>query len=120
MSPRRLLSLVLLFPMACGVASTLGEIPEQEPRDSYGDPLPKGARWRGGTPRLTHGGPVHHAAIHPSGKTVVTVDGDIRIWSLEDGRLLRTIPAEDAYSVLCHPDGRRILTWSPYRGTIRF
>jgi WD40 repeat protein len=88
--------------------------------DAYGDPLPPGVLARFGTPRLTHTGSIHFAAVHPSGKLVATLSWDICLWDLERGTLIRRMLAprrpDDIFpvgprEVAFTPDGRHLVTW---------
>jgi RNA polymerase sigma factor (sigma-70 family) len=89
----------------------------REPRvDLYGDPLPEGAVARLGTTRFRHeprGDGWLVTAISRDGKILATHDTheSLRLWSLEDGKLLREIRTNArTYPIAFTPDGKRILT----------
>jgi RNA polymerase sigma factor (sigma-70 family) len=84
--------------------------------DGYGDALPPGAIARLGTLRLRQGGNVHHLALSPDGKTLVSggQGGTIRFWELASGRELRHIQAHRAQvlAVAFSPDGKSLTSGS--------
>src|ERR1700757_3600221 len=87
-----------------------------QPRlDLYGDPLPEGAVARFGTTRFRHEPRLENSwlvkAISPDSKMLATKDWEsLRLWSLEDGKLLREFPINSPSSIAFTPDGKRILT----------
>jgi WD40 repeat protein len=83
--------------------------------DLYGDPLPEGAVARLGTIRFRHEPRLDTSwlvkAISPDSKMLATKDWEsIRLWSLEDGKLLREFPINSPSSIAFTCHGKRILT----------
>jgi WD40 repeat protein len=101
-----------------GPAYCLLFFPDKQPRlDLYGDPLPDGAVARLGTTRFRHEPRNDNAwlvtAISRDGKILASHDTyeSLRLWSLEDGKLLREIRTNARTGVIAFtPDGKRILT----------
>ena len=104
MTPRALLTLVLLF-VPCAVHAA-------EPRaDRNGDPLPDGAIARFGSARLLHGG-IEQLAFSPDGKTLATSGADgIRLWDVTTGKVLPRahLPEWDHAILTFTPDGGHLI-----------
>jgi hypothetical protein len=82
--------------MSAGLLLTAGCAGTADPPgvDVYGDPPPPGAVARLGTVRLRLAGEAARVAYSPDDRTVAAVDcsGDVRVFSTEDGRLVRELP----------------------------
>ncbi|MBY0528222.1 MAG: WD40 repeat domain-containing protein [Gemmataceae bacterium] len=104
MSSLRILSLGVLM-----IASSLQAA---EPKlDSYGDPLPAGARFRLGTVRFRHGTTSHVPVLSPDGRLLAGRGSDqtIRVWELASGKelCLLSLPFNgDSPEVAFSPDGK--------------
>jgi WD40 repeat protein len=62
--------------------------------DALGDPLPPFAVARFGTQRLRHDPRSASIAFSPDGKKLATVGGDLRIWDVATGKLIRAVPVK--------------------------
>jgi RNA polymerase sigma factor (sigma-70 family) len=75
------------------------------------DPLPKGALFRLGTPRLRHGGAPKAVAWSPDSRWIVSASGGldpaVRIWEVATGKEIRTFNQHQAAAVSAavSPDG---------------
>ncbi len=76
--------------------------------DHYGDPLPKGARFRLGTVRLRHDGDVMALAWLPDGRTLASASWDrtVRLWQIPSGKQLAQW--DNREGVVFSPDGRSL------------
>jgi RNA polymerase sigma factor (sigma-70 family) len=83
--------------------------------DRYGDPLPKGAISRLGTPRFRHSTGFFRVFFTPDGKTLVTAREEVRAWDTATGRLLRSFDA--GWEVVPSPDGGTLFATG--RGVLR-
>jgi WD40 repeat protein len=103
--------LVVGFLLYLAVVNNVGR--GDEPRtDQYGDPLPKGAVARLGSPRLLHDDWIRNLAFFPDGKSLMAATNEpfVRIWDATSGRELRRVGKTDS-SLMCaalSPDGRTI------------
>jgi WD40 repeat protein/uncharacterized caspase-like protein len=70
-------------------------------------------------PQLGHTEPAVSAAISPDGRRVISAAGEIKLWDVETGSLLRTFGGGEGvvHAVRFLPDGRRALSGS-YGGTL--
>src|SRR5437763_444131 len=99
--------------MALLLTVTLAPPRAAAPRtDSFGDPLPRGARARLGSVRLRHSWSTH-AAVSPDGRLLASAAGGgetIRVWDAKTGRLVNEFAAkkQQALCVAFSPDGRTI------------
>ena len=84
--------------------------------DRYGDPLPKGAIDRLGTPRLR---PPYVRAFRfsPDRRTLFTIGlyGDLVAWDVDTGKKLRTLGKTKGLWLTISPDGKLLATWYPGR-----
>jgi WD40 repeat protein len=83
--------------------------------DRYGDPLPRGAIARLGTTGFRHANIFPRVFFAPDGKTLVTAQGEVRVWNVATGRLLRSFDA--GWQVAPSPDGRTL--FAAGRGVLR-
>jgi WD40 repeat protein len=86
--------------------------------DQYGDPLPAGALMRIGTVRWRVGDAFEvSSALTGDGQTLFVGAGEvIRVFDLESGRLLRTLPGnEGTTKIALSPDGK-LLASAGYKG----
>jgi len=86
-------------------------LPDTEPEDALGDPLPRGAIRRLGTVRLRHGGPVRAVAFSPDGKVVASGSDDqtLSLWEVSTGReIFRFHTWREVGALAFSPDGRRL------------
>jgi WD40 repeat protein len=108
MTARRLallLSLPLSFLMP---VSGRAAAPPAVRTDRYGDPLPRGAVARLGTPRLYHGGEIASIAVSPDGKVVASGGGCVCPWKFWAGNKM-----DDVFD-------RRICLWDAASGKKRW
>jgi WD40 repeat protein len=82
--------------------------------DSYGDPLPEGARARLGTLRFRHNAPVRCIAFSPDGKTLATGSEDrtVRIWDTKTGKERCRLTGHAGWvdCVAFSPDGKTLVS----------
>jgi WD40 repeat protein len=102
--PRVSLLVGFVLTIQCGA---WGAPPVPIRTDAYGDPLPKGVRFRLGSVRLRHDGDVMALAWMPDGRTLVSAGWDrtIRLWQIPGGKLLAKWDKMDG--AVFSPDGRR-------------
>lgn len=76
--------------------------------DHYGDPLPKGARFRLGTVRLRHDGPVTAVGWMSDGRLLASTGEDwtVRLWQIPSGKQIAKW--EDARFLVFSADGRTL------------
>jgi WD40 repeat protein len=97
-----------------------GEEVRARPRtDPFGDPLPEGALYRLGTVRLRHW-MVTRLSFLAGGARLLSVGwaGDLRVWDVATGRLVRRHDLPDGHSlsdVVASPDGRLLAAASKDR-----
>ena len=111
MSPRHAILFSIAFATFLRGSALLGESPKPPAparTDHYGDPLPKGARFRLGSVRLRHDGDVTALAWMPDGRTLASAGEDwtIRLWQIPDGK--RIAKWENARFVVFSPGGRTL------------
>ena len=127
-SRSRLITIVILLIAcdSCYAQTTEKQIENTESEiklrlDSVGDPLPDSARWRFGTLRFRHSGPVLDMALSPDDKTILTIgqNDELVAWDSQTGkqlwRRLVTDGPMTAYGVrsFAFPvDGKRVYTFS--------
>ena len=82
--------------------------------DRYGDPLPKGAIDRLGSPRLRPPY-VHGFRFSPDRRTLFTIGlyGDLIAWDAETGKKLRTLGKTKGLWLTISQDGKLLATWYP-------
>lgn len=115
-----LLPLAVFFTLPTGQALAGEPSPKHSARiDHYGDPLPDGVRFRLGSVRLRHVGPVVTSlAWSRDARTLMTAGGDhtVRLWQIPGGKPLAKW--DKMASVEFSPDGR-ILACGGNEGPIR-
>ncbi|HEY7425812.1 MAG TPA: WD40 repeat domain-containing protein [Gemmataceae bacterium] len=82
--------------------------------DHYGDPLPKGVRFRLGSVRMRHEGIMHNLAWMPDGKTLASAawhDDTIRFWRATDGKEFRRINGRGPICGLAFTRDGHLLAW---------
>jgi WD40 repeat protein len=104
-APARLLALILslCFPVCAPGADGPSSQPANigpPSRDSYGDPLPRGAVARFGTVRWRHADEVMCLAASPDGKLIASGGKDwcIRLWDAATGKEVRRIEAPAGFT----------------------
>ncbi len=102
------------FALALLTLLSLCSLARAEPRlDRYGDPLPPGAIARLGTDRLRPGEARCAFDVSADGKILATGEAFwVRLWSLADGKELRSIhlpKAFDVYAIHFAPDGKHLM-----------
>jgi WD40 repeat protein len=78
--------------------------------DRFGDPLPRGARYRIGTVRLQHGDWIDATAAAPDGVHIASTgqDGTLSIWESATGRERLRYPKPDGGWLAFSPDSKRV------------
>ena len=118
--------ILMIACVSCYAQTTEKQFENAEPEiklrlDSVGDPLPDSARWRLGTLRFRHAGPVLDMALSPDDKTVLTIgqNDELAAWDSQTGkqlwRRLVTDGPMTAYGVrsFAFPaDGKSVYTFS--------
>lgn len=118
MSPRHavLLSIVFLtFPTGQTLLGEPSEPAAPDRTDHYGDPLPTGARFRLGTIRLRHDGPVTALSWLPDGRTLASsgMDNTIYLWQIPGGKQVAKREGQGIFS----SDGRTWICRDQDKGT---
>jgi WD40 repeat protein len=108
---------LMTFVPAARSEPAVGEDEKPTSKDTFGDPLPRGALIRFGTVRLRHDRTVKVVAVSTDGKLLASSTGydGISLWDAASGQELRHIPpapcpvsSKSIAALAFSPDGRRL------------